>query len=213
MNLPLSKVESIRALAAKGTEVVHFSVPAIIAASIGFCVKLFLAIYCYSFRHASSQLEMLYEDNRNDCFEYGFAIFTSAAGAKLAWWVDPSGAMAIALMIIFTWTMTIKQEMLQLCGKGAPPSFIREITFATIQHSDAFLQIDSVQAYHWGEKYIVEVDVIMAKDCGLLEAHDQSQSLQDKLEKFENVARAYVHVDYGECIVHLRLCARFLLGD
>jgi divalent metal cation (Fe/Co/Zn/Cd) transporter len=199
LSLPCSfQVESIRALAAKGSEVAHFSVPAVIAASIGFAVKLLLAVYCYHFREASSQLEMLYEDNRNDCFEYGFAIFTSAAGAKLAWWVDPAGAMAIALMIIFTWTMTVKQELLQLCGQGAPPAFIREVTFAAIQHSADFLQIDSVSAYHWGEKYMVEVDVIMAPENGLTRAHDLSQSLQDKLERFEMVARAYVHVDYGE---------------
>ncbi|KAJ5087266.1 hypothetical protein N7456_010882 [Penicillium angulare] len=38
---------------------------------------------------------MLWEDNRNDCFEYGFAIITSAACAKLKWWVDPAGAMLI----------------------------------------------------------------------------------------------------------------------
>jgi divalent metal cation (Fe/Co/Zn/Cd) transporter len=152
------------------------------------------------FRNASSQLEMLWEDNRNDCFEYGFAIFTSAAGAKLAWWVDPAGAMLIASVIIITWIITVKHEMLQLCGKGAPPAFIREVTFAAIRHSDAFLQIDSVSAYHWGEKYIVEVDVIMAPENGLTLAHDLSQSLQDKLERFEGVARAYVHVDYGEFI-------------
>jgi divalent metal cation (Fe/Co/Zn/Cd) transporter len=95
-------VESIRALANNGHELGTFNVAAIVAAACGFVIKLFLAIYCFIFRRHSSQLQMLWEDNRNDCFEYGFAIFTSAAGAKLKWWVDPAGAMLIASVIIVT---------------------------------------------------------------------------------------------------------------
>lgn len=76
-------VESIRALASSEHELGKFDLAAIVAAACGFGVKLFLAIYCFIFRRHSSQLQMLWEDNSNDCFEYGFAIFTSAAGARL----------------------------------------------------------------------------------------------------------------------------------
>lgn len=190
-------VESIRELASSGHELGRFSVAAIVAASSGFGIKLFLTIYCFIFRKHSSQLEMLWEDNRNDCFEYGFAIFTSAAGAKLKWWVDPAGAMLIACVIIFTWIGTVRSEFLELCGLGASPGLVQEIVFLTLRHSDLILQVDTVHAYHWGEDFFVEVDIVMAPDRTLREVHDVSQGLQDKLETVEGFARAFVHVDYG----------------
>ncbi|KAK5999979.1 hypothetical protein QM012_005067 [Aureobasidium pullulans] len=189
-------VESIRALASDGHELNKFHIEAIIAAAIGFGIKLFLAIYCFIFRKHSSQLEMLWEDNRNDCFEYGFAIFTSAAGAKLKWWVDPAGAMLIACVIITTWIATVRSEFLQLCGLGAPANVVQELIFITLRHSDLILKVDSANAYHWGEDLFVEVDIVMSPDCSLRQAHDVSQALQDKLETVEGVARAFVHVDY-----------------
>ncbi|KFY79417.1 hypothetical protein V499_01611 [Pseudogymnoascus sp. VKM F-103] len=189
-------VESIRALAGNDHELGKFSVAAIAAAVCGFGIKLFLAIYCFIFRKHSSQVEMLWEDNRNDCFEYGFAIFTSAVGAKLNWWVDPAGAMLIAFVIIITWVGTVHSEFLQLCGVGASPSFVQEIVFLTIRHSQLILKVDSIHAYHWGEDLVVEVDIVMAPERCLREVHDISQELQDKLETVEGVSRAFVHVDY-----------------
>lgn len=190
-------VESIRALAGDSHELGKLEIPAIVAAACGFGIKLFLATYCFIFRKHSSQLQMLWEDNRNDCFEYGFAIFTSAAGAKLKWWVDPAGAMLIACVIIVTWIGSIRSEFLELCGVGASPSLVQEIVFLTLRHSDLILQVDTVHAYHWGEELYVEVDIVMAPERSLREAHDVAQELQDKLETVESVGRAFVHIDYG----------------
>ncbi|KAI4729202.1 hypothetical protein E4T49_03092 [Aureobasidium sp. EXF-10728] len=158
-------VESIRALASDGHELRKFHVEAIIAAAIGFGIKLFLAIYCFIFRKHSSQPEMLWQDNRNDCFEYGFAIFTSAAGAKLK----------------------CSLGVLQLCGLGAPANVVQELIFITLRHSKLILKVDSALAYHWGEDLFVEVDIVMSPDCSLREAHDVLQALQDKLETVEGV--------------------------
>ncbi|KAJ5553123.1 hypothetical protein N7494_002501 [Penicillium frequentans] len=189
-------VESIRALASSGHELRKLEVPAIVAAVCGLSVKLFLAIYCFIFRRHSSQLQMLWEDNRNDCFEYGFAIFTSAAGAKLKWWVDPTGAMLIACVIIFTWIGTIRSQFLELCGLGASSSLVQEVVFLTLGHSDLILKVDTVRAYHWGDELVAEVDIVMAPDSSLRESHDISQELQDKIEMVEGFSRAFVHVDY-----------------
>lgn len=191
-------VESIRSLASSHHELTKFAVAAIIAAACGFGIKLFLAVYCFIFSKHSSQLEMLWEDNRNDCFEYGFAIFTSAAGAKLKWWVDPSGALLIASIIIMTWIGTVRSEFLELCGVGASPRLVQDIVFLTLRHSDKILKVDTVNAYHWGKDLIVEVDIVMAPERSLREVHDISQELQDKFETVEGVARAFVHVGHGE---------------
>lgn len=68
-------------------------------------------------------------------FEYGFSIFTAAAGAKLKWWVDPAGAMLVASFIIVTWIGTIRSEFLQLCELGASPCLVQEIVLLTTRHS------------------------------------------------------------------------------
>lgn len=130
---------------------------------------------------------MLWEDNHNDCFEYRFAIFTAAAGAKLKWWADPAGVKLIASVIIVTWIGTIPSEFLQLCGLGASPSLVQEIVFLILRHSDLILKVDTVHAYHWGENLFVEVDIVMAPERTLREVHDVSQELQEKLESARRI--------------------------
>lgn len=41
-----------------------------------------------------------------DLFINGFGIFTNAAGAKIAWFIDPLGAILISLAIITSWSWT-----------------------------------------------------------------------------------------------------------
>lgn len=52
------------------------------------------------------------------------------------------------------------------------------------------------RAYHAGQRYYVEVDIVMDGETPLRISHDISQSLQRKLEGLANVERAFVHVDY-----------------
>lgn len=71
-------------------------VSAIIAVGIAFLTKLGLFIYCYSIRSKNSQVRVLWEDHRNDVAINAFGLFTSSAGVKIAWWIDPAGAMIIS---------------------------------------------------------------------------------------------------------------------
>jgi hypothetical protein len=52
------------------------------------------------------------------------------------------------------------------------------------------------RAYHAGQNYYVEVDVVMDEELPLKVTHDVGQSLQRKLEGLADVERAFVHVDY-----------------
>lgn len=52
------------------------------------------------------------------------------------------------------------------------------------------------RAYHAGQKYYVEVDIVMDETLPLKITHDVSQTLQRKLEGLADVERAYVNVDY-----------------
>ena len=60
-------VEATRALAAhRGGELNKFHIPAVIAVSTALFVKLLLFFYCFRIRKHSSQVQVLWEDHRND---------------------------------------------------------------------------------------------------------------------------------------------------
>ncbi|GAA5837742.1 hypothetical protein JCM11251_002311 [Rhodosporidiobolus azoricus] len=171
-------------------------IPALIVVGIAFATKLALFLYCYSIRSKNSQVRVLWEDHRNDLFINGFGLFTSAAGAKIQWWIDPAGALVISLFLIYAWGNTCATNFRYLAGKAAPGEFINLVTYKAMTFAPHIEQIDSVQAYHNGPRYVVEVDLVMRGETTLRVAHDVSQALQDKLEELPQVDRAYVHVDH-----------------
>lgn len=81
-------VESIRTiLEHKPTDpdTTKFFLPALIAVAIALGVKIFLFFLCGAYRKHSTQVEMLYEDHRNDLFVNTFGILMSAGGSQLKW--------------------------------------------------------------------------------------------------------------------------------
>lgn len=52
------------------------------------------------------------------------------------------------------------------------------------------------RAYTFGHNWFVEVDVVLPEEMSLRTAHDIGESLQIKLERLPDVARAFVHLDY-----------------
>ena len=106
-------VESIRDIASHsgndGAGLTDFHVPAIVAVSVAFFVKLCLFLYCWGLRQYS-QVRILWEDHRNDLFINGFGIMTSVLGSKIAWWIDPMGATILAVLIISLWGYTAYRQ-------------------------------------------------------------------------------------------------------
>ncbi|KAK0470303.1 CDF-like metal transporter [Desarmillaria tabescens] len=180
----------------KGGDTLDFHVPSVIAVGVAFVTKLLLFLYCFSIRNSSSQVQVLWQDHRNDLLINGFGILTSSAGAKLKWWIDPIGAIIISCVIISSWTYTSYIQFGYLAGKAAPHEFTQLVIYKTLTFSDEIKQIDSCRAYHSGEKFLVEVDIVMPSDTPLWKSHDLSQDLQDKLETLPMVERAFVHVDH-----------------
>ncbi|EJU02838.1 CDF manganese transporter [Dacryopinax primogenitus] len=159
-------------------------------------VKVLLFIYCFSVRKASSQVEILWEDHRNDLFVYSFGILMSAGGSKLRWWLDPAGGFIIALGVILAWTRTSYKEYALLAGKAAPHDFVQLVIYKALTFSHEIDKIDTVRAYHSGPEYFVEVDIVMPGDTPLWKSHDISQAMQDKIEALPGVERCFVHVDH-----------------
>jgi len=179
-----------------GGDTKEFHIPPLIAVGAAFVTKFLLFLYCYGIRQHSSQVQVLFEDHRNDLFINGFGIFTSAAGAKIIWWLDPLGAIIISCLIIFSWTRTAYQQFRELAGAGAPPDFVSLIVYNAMLHHEHIRQIDSCKAYHSGPKYVVEVDLVMDPQTPLWLSHDVSQDLQDRIEDLPMVERAFIHVDH-----------------
>ncbi len=139
---------------------------------------------------------MVWKDHRNDLFINGFGILTSVGGAKLAWWIDPAGAIILSLFIAILWCRTAFAEFMLVVGVAASAETHQLITYVSLTHSPAISGIDTVRVYYSGPRLIVEVDIVMEKTTQLDVAHDISEGLQYKLESLPGIERAYVHVDY-----------------
>ncbi|KAK4699608.1 hypothetical protein P7C70_g6654, partial [Phenoliferia sp. Uapishka_3] len=159
--------------------------------------------------------DALNSSSRNDLFINGFGLFTSTAGVKIKWFIDPLGAL---MVLILVWGKTCYSHFQYLAGKAAPLEFQQLVIYKTLTFGDGIEQIDSCVVYHSGPDYVVEVDIVMAAETPLWKvsvqvrvelarsadlpffaiskAHDVSQALQDKLEEMPRVSRCHVHVDY-----------------
>lgn len=173
-----------------------FHYPAVIAVGVAFVTKLCLFLYCYSLRNSYSQISILWQDHRNDLLINGFGLLTSIGGSKLRWWIDPTGAIVLSLIISFIWLRTASGEFNLLIGKSADPKTLQHITYLAMTHDPSVSQVDTVRAWHTGPRLAVEVDIVMDPDCTLRVSHDVAESLQMKIESLPDVDRANVHVDY-----------------
>jgi divalent metal cation (Fe/Co/Zn/Cd) transporter len=142
-------------------------------------------------------LEALAQDHWNDALSNAVAAVALSAAllSKDLWFVDPIGAMIISLYIIYSWFETGKEQIEQLTGKSAPQDMIDEL-YDLASTFDKRMIVDVVRAYHFGPKFLVELEVVLPKDTLLLESHDLGMELQYEIEGREEVERCFVHIDY-----------------
>ncbi|KAL3898867.1 MAG: hypothetical protein SGPRY_012755 [Prymnesium sp.] len=100
------------------------------------------------------------------------AILTQVSASL--WPCDPIGAVLISGYIIFSWTRTGMEQLEMIIGDS----------------------LDVVRAYHFGPKFLVEIEIVMPEETPLRESHDVGILLQHKIERLEEVERCFVHVDY-----------------
>lgn len=174
----------------------EFYLPSVLAVCGAFLTKFSLFLYCWSIKDKYSQVNILWQDHRNDLLVNGFGILTSVGGAKLAGWIDPMGAILLSVLISGNWLRTAFGEFLLLVGVVAPVDIQQLITYVCLTHSDAIQGIDTVRVYHSGPRLIAEVDIVMDPTGTLTETHDVAEELQFKLESLPDIERAYVHIDY-----------------
>jgi cation diffusion facilitator family transporter len=157
-------------------------------------------------RHPNNEaVKAIAQDNQNDVISNFVALLAPAAtNLRPSFWVvDPTAGVVISIYIIYTWLITAYEQVEMIVGKSADPETLRNIQELTEQHHSK-MQLDTVCAYHFGPRYLVEIEVVMPESTTLRESHDAGISLQHKIEQLEDVERCFVHIDYQhrECDDH-----------
>ncbi|KAF8395061.1 hypothetical protein HHK36_019000 [Tetracentron sinense] len=157
-------------------------------------VKLILAVYCRSF---TNEIVKAYaQDHFFDVITNVIGLIAVLLANYFNDWMDPVGAIILALYTIRTWSLTVLENVNSLVGRSAAPDYLQKLTYLCWNHHKAIRHIDTVRAYTFGSHYFVEVDIVLPSDMPLQEAHDIGESLQEKLELLPAIERAFVHLDY-----------------
>lgn len=171
---------------------------AVLGTAIG--LKLGLYFYCTKLRSSSPSAMALAEDHRNDVLSNLVAVLTASIAhfdPQRLWYVDPAGALFISLFIVTSWFCIAKEQIDRIVGKAAEPAFVQQVTAMANSHHE-FLYMDVIRAYHFGDRFLVEMEVVLPQEMTVKESHDIALSLQHKVEAMEEVERAFVHVDYQQ---------------
>jgi cation diffusion facilitator family transporter len=120
---------------------------------------------------ADPTLEALAQDHWNDCLSNTVAAVALLCVLKSPslWFIDPVGAVFISLYIIYSWYVTGREQIEQLTGKAAPEELIEEL-MEIASDFDARMQVDCIRAYHFGPKFLVEIEMVMPKTTLLFES-------------------------------------------
>ncbi|KAH9611747.1 hypothetical protein KSS87_012086 [Heliosperma pusillum] len=158
-------------------------------------VKMVLFLYC---RSSGNEIVRAYaKDHYFDVVTNVVGLVAAVLGDKIIWWIDPAGAIVLAVYTIINWSGTVLENAVSLIGQTAPPEVLQKLTYLVLRHPDV-KRIDTVRAYTFGALYFVEVDIELPEEIHLKEAHAIGETLQVKLEKLPEVERAFVHLDH-EC--------------
>ena len=185
------------------TSTPNYDVVTIVITVTTVVVKLILYFVC---KHVKTPLcQVLSEDHRNDvmsntvvivCGYIGSEQMRGKTGIYGLSYVDPIGAILISIYIAYNWWKTGYEQITLLTGHTAKPEFLNKLTWLALNHSKEIKYIDTVRAFHFGTNFLVELDIVLPEDMKLRKAHDIGEALQQKLEKFPEVERAFVHLDY-----------------
>ncbi|OIW05341.1 hypothetical protein TanjilG_28806 [Lupinus angustifolius] len=157
-------------------------------------VKFILMVYCRRFKNEI--IRAYAQDHLFDVITNSIGLAAAVLAVKFVWWIDPTGAIIIALYTINTWARTVIENVSSLIGRTAPPDYLAKLTYLIWNHHEQIKHIDTVRAYTFGAYYFVEVDIVLPEDMLVNEAHNIGETLQVKLEQLPEVERAFVHIDF-----------------
>jgi len=162
-------------------------------------LKMFLWVWCWYVcrKESNVSLEAIQTDNWNDMVSNLAALIAALLTrfSSTLWLSDPIGAILISLYIIWAWLLTAKEQIEMLVGKSASPEFLAEVR-EIADTFDPTVHCDIVRAYHFGPKFLIEIELVMDRNTILQQSHDVGMLLQDRIEHMEDCERCFVHIDY-----------------
>ncbi|KAM1032324.1 hypothetical protein ACFX2I_035917 [Malus domestica] len=157
-------------------------------------VKFVLMVYCRRFKN---EIVRAYaQDHLFDVITNGIGLAAAVLAIRFYWWLDPVGAIIIALYTMGNWAKTVMDNVWSLIGKTAPAEYLAKLTYLIWNHDKEITHIETVRAYTFGCNYFVEVHIVLSGDMSLSHAHNIGETLQEKIENLPEVERAFVHVDF-----------------
>ena len=206
-------IEAINRLIGSNHEVVALGPAAIAIMSSTVVVKALCWFWCRLVKNSSVQA--LAQDAVTDVIFNTFSIIFPLVGYFLdVWWLDPLGGLLLSFYVIISWSLTTRTHILNLVGRTASADERNILLYLTMRFAKCIRKIQSIAAYHVGDKLNVEVDIVLDENsigCGegdhagltvgaraLRDIHDLAESLQYVLESVPGVERAFVHSDYWE---------------
>ncbi|KAI9831293.1 MAG: hypothetical protein M1826_003732 [Phylliscum demangeonii] len=189
-------LESVSRLRASGDHsIVRLTVPstAIMASTV--LVKLGCWFWCRLIH--SSSVQALAQDAMTDVVFNFFSIVFPLLGFYAGiWWLDALGGALLSLYVIAVWTRTSTRHIRHLIGAAATAEQRSVLLYLTTRFADAVQAVQALQAYHAGDRLIVELDLVLHDQTPLRDSHDLGECLQYMLESVPFVDRAFVHLDY-----------------
>ncbi|EDO49336.1 predicted protein, partial [Nematostella vectensis] len=186
-------VTSIQTIA-ESTANPDISISTIVIIAVTIVCKFCLFLYCR--RLSASSTKALAQDHRNDVLSNSVALGMGYLGFRVWKNADPIGAIIISLYIAYGWWKTGAQQVRSITGHTARPELLQKLIWVCVTHDSRVQYIDTLRAFHFGNNLLVEAHIVLPPDMSLREAHDIGEALQQKLERFPNVERAFVHIDY-----------------
>ncbi|KAF2231964.1 hypothetical protein EV356DRAFT_506388 [Viridothelium virens] len=203
-------------------EIVQLTIPAIAIMASTVVIKFLCWLWCRLIKNSSVQA--LAQDAMTDVIFNIFSIIFPLIGFfARQWWLDPLGGIILSLYVIISWSSTSIMHIRNLAGCSATADERNVLLYLTMRFAKTVRQIQGLQAYHAGDKLIVEADVVVGypvegeemgirggskpgmngsglavsgKEMSLRDSHDLGESLQYVLESVPMVDRAFVHLDY-----------------
>jgi len=139
------------------------------------------------------------QDNLNDVLSNASAAIAVALTliGKSFWVADPIMGILISIYIIWNWLEMANDQVDMLVGRKADEEFLQRVReLAETRGRAQGMQVDSMEAYHFGPKYLVELEMIMPEDTPLAKSHDAGMRVQHEIETEEACERCFVHIDY-----------------
>ncbi|PRT53261.1 Metal tolerance protein 4 [Wickerhamiella sorbophila] len=187
--------ESVERLLGDKGALVEITFPSFLIMVVTVLVKVVLYYLCRNVQ--SSAVQALALDAVTDVMFNTFSIIFPLAGHLFhSWRMDPLGALFLSVYVVKSWGGTAMEHIDNLSGAAASPEDRQQLLYLCMRFSSNIRYITAFNAYHAGDKLMVEVDLLLDKELNLRDSHDLAESVQYAMETMPTVERAFVHLDY-----------------